>query len=132
MWQFFSSAFDRNGGAFDRRRVLRLCQLCSHAGARCLLGLAAVRSTARTAFDRTVCSLNFPETEQDAKNNKKNKLKGQIKYEQNLQCRKIKTSRKIHQSKNYVNFQTKTTVPRQRRQNLIVPKIILANCTSRL
>jgi hypothetical protein len=82
-----------------RRRVMS-----SHAGAH-VLGLAAVRSTARTAFDRTVCSLNFPETEQNAKNNlKKNKLKGQIKYEQNLQCRKIKTSRKIHQSKNYVNF----------------------------
>jgi hypothetical protein len=54
--------------------------------------------------------LNFPETEQNAKNNQKkkiNKLKGQIKYEQNLQCRKIKTSRKIHQSKNYVNFLNK-------------------------
>jgi hypothetical protein len=114
MWQFFSSAFDRNEGAFDRRRALRLCKgsvlarrravlarsknmavLCkcvrsqlgcvrtqhctaslsevrartqSHAGAN-VLGLAAVRSTARTAFDRTVCSLNFPEPEQNAKNN---------------------------------------------------------------
>jgi hypothetical protein len=48
-----------------RRRVMS-----SHAGAH-VLGLAAVRSTARTAFDRTVCSLNFPETEQNAKNNLK-------------------------------------------------------------
>jgi methyl coenzyme M reductase subunit C len=121
MWQFFSSAFDRNKGAFDRRRALRLCKgsvlarrravlarsknvavLCkcvrpqqrcvrpqnctaslsegpvlarrrvmsSHAGAN-VLGLAAVRSTASTAFDRTVCSLNFPEPEQNAKNNLK-------------------------------------------------------------
>jgi hypothetical protein len=116
------------GPGLARRRVMS-----SHASAN-VLGLAAVRSTASTAFDRTVCSLNFPEPEQNAKNNikKKNKLRCKIKYEQNLQCRKIKTSRKIHQSKNYVNFQTKTTVPRQRRQNLIVPKIILANCTSRL
>jgi hypothetical protein len=114
MWQFFSSAFDHNKGAFDRRRALRLCKgsvlarsknvavLCkcvrpqqrcvrphnctaslsegpvlarrrvmsSHAGAN-VLGLAAVRSTASTAFDRTVCSLNFPEPEQNAKNNLK-------------------------------------------------------------
>jgi methyl coenzyme M reductase subunit C len=79
MWQFFSSAFDRNKGAFDRRRALRLCKgsvlarrhaMSSHAGAN-VLGLAVVRSTASTAFDRTVCSLNFPEPEQNAKNNLK-------------------------------------------------------------
>jgi hypothetical protein len=123
MWQFFSSAFDRNKVAFDRKRALRLCKgsvlarrravlarsknvavLCkcvrpqlrcvrpqnctaslserpvlarrrvmsSHAGAN-VLGLAAVRSTASTAFDCTVCSLNFPEPEQNAKNNLKKK-----------------------------------------------------------
>jgi hypothetical protein len=51
-----------------RRRVMS-----SHAGAN-VLGLAAVRSTARTAFDRTVCTLNFPETEQNTKNNLKKKI----------------------------------------------------------
>jgi hypothetical protein len=53
------------GPVLARRRVMS-----SHAGAN-VLGLAAVRSTARTAFDRTVCSLNFPEPEQNAKNNLK-------------------------------------------------------------
>jgi hypothetical protein len=59
-------------GVLARRRAVlaRRRAMSSHAGAH-VLGLAAVRSTARTAFDRTVCSLNFPETEQDAKNNKK-------------------------------------------------------------
>jgi hypothetical protein len=70
MWQFFSSAFDRREGAFDRRRALRLGQgPCSHAGAR---GARTQKRCARTqkreragrgssafdrnegAFDRTV------------------------------------------------------------------------------
>jgi hypothetical protein len=51
------------GPVLARRRVMS-----SHASAN-VLGLAAVRSTASTAFDRTVCSLNFPEPEQNAKNN---------------------------------------------------------------
>jgi hypothetical protein len=52
MWQFFSSAFDRNKGAFDRRRALRLCKGSVLARRRAMSSHAArmwqfyVRSTA--------------------------------------------------------------------------------------
>jgi hypothetical protein len=113
IWQFYASAFDRNEGAFDRSTALRLCQRgCARTQTRDELARRRARSgIGGSAFDRKDCvrphclffefSRNRTECQ---KQPKKNKLKGQIKYEQNLQCRKIKTSRKIHQSKNYVNF----------------------------
>jgi hypothetical protein len=113
IWQFYASAFDRNSGTFDRNTALLLCQRgCARTQTRDELVRRRARSRiGGSAFDRKNCvrphclHFEFSKNRQNAKNNlKKNELKGQIKFEQNLQCRKIKTSRKIHQSKNYANF----------------------------